>query len=186
MSLPRSLQADELEDLLDPALGGRCAARRESAQVGPPRQVGIEGRRLDQRADVEEPAPVAPPERPAEQLDRAAVGVDEAREQAHRRRLAGAVRPEEAVDDAGRHGQVETGQRHPRAVVLLETPRREGEPVRRRGGGGAQGIGSRSIVRTWRVRPASVRTSAVGITPPGSFSMTAASPLYRPLPTIRT
>jgi hypothetical protein len=37
--------------------------------------------------------------------------------------------------------------------------------------------GSRSIVRTWRDFPASVRTTADGMTPPvTSFSMTAISP----------
>ncbi len=40
----------------------------------------------------------------------------------------------------------------------------------------SRAIGSRSIVRTWRVRPASVRTSAAGITPVAIFSITAASP----------
>ncbi len=42
--------------------------------------------------------------------------------------------------------------------------------------GAAGGSGSRSTVRTWRVRPASVRTRAPGMTPAVSFSMTAASP----------
>lgn len=40
----------------------------------------------------------------------------------------------------------------------------------------SRAIGSRSIVRTWRVRPASVRTSAAGMTPEAIFSITAASP----------
>src|SRR4029079_13281145 len=56
-------------------------------------------------------------------------------------------------------------------------------------GGGPQpsrAIGSRSMVRTWRVRPASVRTNAAGMTPEVSFSITAASPAERPLPEVRT
>ena len=53
-----------------------------------------------------------------EDLDRACVGVDEPRQQAHRRRLARPVRTEESVDDAGRHGQVEAGQRRPGSVAL--------------------------------------------------------------------
>ena len=36
--------------------------------------------------------------------------------------------------------------------------------------------GSRSMVRTWRLRPASVRTAAAGTTDPPSFSMIATSP----------
>ena len=50
----------------------------------------------------------------------------------------------------------------------------------------SRAIGSRSIVRTWRVRPASVRTSAAGMTPDVSFSITAASPAYSPPPAILT
>jgi hypothetical protein len=38
------------------------------------------------------------------------------------------------------------------------------------------GIGCRSIVRTWRVRPASVRTTAAGMAPVLKRSMTATSP----------
>ena len=41
-------------------------------------------------------------------------------------------------------------------------------------------------MRTRRVRPASVRTSADGISPPGIDSTTAISPLYSPPPMIRT
>ena len=70
-----------------------------------------------------------PPERPPEDLDRARIGVDEPGEQAHRRRLARAVRAEEAVDDAGRDGQVEPGEGRPRAVALLQAARRERESV---------------------------------------------------------
>jgi hypothetical protein len=50
----------------------------------------------------------------------------------------------------------------------------------------AAATGSRSIVRTWRVRPASVRTTADGIAPVVSFSIVASSPEYRPVPLIRT
>jgi hypothetical protein len=53
-------------------------------------------------------------------------------------------------------------------------------------GGGVAATGSRSIVRTWRVRPASVRTTAEGIAPVASFSIVARSPEYNPVPLIRT
>jgi len=49
-------------------------------------------------------------------------------------------------------------------------------PGHRRLGHPSRAIGSRSIVRTWRVRPASVRTRAAGMTPVAIFSITAASP----------
>src|SRR6187401_3090385 len=42
------------------------------------------------------------------------------------------------------------------------------------------------MVRTWRVLPASVRTTADGTRPFGMRSMTADSPEYRPVPVIRT
>ena len=81
-----------------PARPAAASARRFCAAG----QVRVERRRLDQRADLEQALPIAAPERPAEQLDRARVRVEQAGEQAHRRRLAGAVRAEEAVDDAAR------------------------------------------------------------------------------------
>jgi hypothetical protein len=46
------------------------------------------------------------------------------------------------------------------------------------GGVEAAATGSRSIVRTWRVRPASVRTTADGIGPVVCFSIVASSPVY--------
>src|SRR4029077_7074830 len=41
--------------------------------------------------------------------------------------------------------------------------------------------GSRSMVRTRRERPASVRTETAGMTPPETDSTIATSPTYRPL-----
>src|SRR3990170_2591519 len=46
--------------------------------------------------------------------------------------------------------------------------------------------GTRSIVRTWRVPPLDVRTSAEGITPWLSRSITAVSPEYMPDASMRT
>ena len=71
--------------------------------------------------------PVAAPERLAEQLDRARVRVEQPGEEPHRRRLAGAVGTQEAVDDPGRHGQVEAVEREARAIALPEPARGEGE-----------------------------------------------------------
>jgi len=63
----------------------------------------------------------------AKDLDLARVGVDEAGQQPHGRRLPGTVRSEEAVDDAIRHREVEPGQRGSSAVALAQVARREGE-----------------------------------------------------------
>ena len=118
--VPRPIaEPDELEQLLDPALRGRRSGGGERPQVLAAGQVRVEGRRLDERPDLEQPVPVAPAERPAEDLDRTRVGMDQAGEQPHRRRLAGAVRAEEAVHDAGRHGQVQPGEGGPRPVPLV-------------------------------------------------------------------
>src|SRR3989304_1145880 len=57
-------------------------------QVRAPREVGVEGGRLDDRPDLEEPVPVTPPEGPPEDLDAARVGGGEAGGQPHRGGLA--------------------------------------------------------------------------------------------------
>ena len=87
--------------------------RSERSQVLAPGKVRIERWRLDERPDVEQAVPVGPPERLAKHLDRARVGMDQAGQQPHRGRLAGAIRAEEAVHDAGRHGQVKAVQGDP-------------------------------------------------------------------------
>jgi hypothetical protein len=71
--------------------------------------------------------PVGPRERPTEHLDRPTVGSEEAGQQAHRRGLAGTVRPEEAVDDPGRDRKVESIERASRAVALAEGTGSEGK-----------------------------------------------------------
>jgi len=57
----------------------------------------------------------------AEQLDRTGIGMDQSREQPHGRRLAGTIRPQEAVDDALRNRQIEAGQRDSGAIALVES-----------------------------------------------------------------
>ena len=122
-------QAHELEQLLDAAIGRVRSSCGEGAQVLAPRQVGIERWRLDQGTDLEQAAAVPSPERLAEHLDGARVGMDQAGQQPHRRRLAGPVRAEEPVDDPGRDRQVQSGQGDARAVALLEPSGGEGESV---------------------------------------------------------
>ena len=57
-------EADELEQLLDPTARGGRAGGGEGAQVLAARQVRVEGRRFDQRTDLEQAVPVAPPNGP--------------------------------------------------------------------------------------------------------------------------
>ena len=160
--VPRPIaQPDELEQLLDPAVRGRRSGGGERPQVLPAGQVRVEGRRLDERSDLEQPVPVAPAERPAEDLDRARVGMDQAGQQPHRRRLAGAVRAEEAVHDAGRHGQVQARQGDPGSVALREPARREGQPVRRHAAHPSRPVAAVDCRRLSRPgRPSSARSAS--------------------------
>src|SRR5206468_11782581 len=89
----------------------------------------IERRRLDERADLEQPPAVPASERPAQQLHPARVGVDEPGEDAHRRRLAGTVRAEEAVDDTRWNREIEAVERHHLAVALDEPAGGERESI---------------------------------------------------------
>jgi hypothetical protein len=94
------LQANELEDLLNPVFGSGSPTRRQGPEIGSAGEVWVERGRLDQRPNLEQATTIAPTERPAKQLDRAAVRVDQAGEEAHRRGLPGAVRAKETVNDA--------------------------------------------------------------------------------------
>ena len=56
----------------------------------------------------------------AEHLNRAAVAAHQTGQDAHRRGFARAIGPEEAVNDAGRDGQVEAVERSARAIALAQ------------------------------------------------------------------
>ena len=128
--VPRAVaQADQVEQLLDPLVGGPRAGCGQRTQVFAAAQVRIEGRRFDESTDLEQPPPIASPERPAQHLDRSRVGSDEAGQQPHRGGLAGAIGSEEPVDHAGRHRQVEPVEGEALAVALAQAPRGEGEAV---------------------------------------------------------
>src|SRR5439155_7558900 len=105
-------------------------------------------RRLDEGADLEQPPTVSASERPAEQLDAARVGMDEPREDAHRRRLAGTVGAQEAVHDARRDREIQAVERDHLAVALDEPAGRERQAIL---GGGrhapASGCGALRITR---------------------------------------
>ena len=123
------LQPDQLEELLDPLGPHWRSDRGELSQVGASGKVGVEGRRLDERADTVEAMAVAAGERLAQDLDGTAVGMDQPGEQAHRRRLPGPVRTQKAVHDAGRDGQVEPVEGQTRAVALAQPACRQRKVV---------------------------------------------------------
>ena len=115
------VQADEVDELRDAALRDPVGLgeREEMVVRRPP---GVDGARLEQRADLVQRrhvlAVVA-----AVDGDVAARRCVEPEDQAHRRRLAGAVRPEEARDDARLHGEAEPVDGPLLAVVLREIAR---------------------------------------------------------------
>ena len=91
-------QLDELEQLLDPAATVAAVEGREQLEILAPAQIGIEVRRLDEPGHAVERfgqlvLRVAP-----EQTGRPGVRAHEPEQDAHRRRLSGAVGAEKAVD----------------------------------------------------------------------------------------
>ncbi len=99
-------QLDEAQQNVD-AGGGRGEQAAGDLEVFAAGEVAVERRALDERADAAERTAVARGERLAEDLHRAAARPQQAQQQADRRRLAGAVGTEEAVDGAGRHREVQ-------------------------------------------------------------------------------
>ena len=97
-------EADDRQHFLHARVRHRAVAR-ERAQVVPAAEVGIEGGRLDEHADVDQCPRVARlgVEHPHGARGRA----DQTEQDAQRRGLAGAVGSEEAVDLAPAHGEVE-------------------------------------------------------------------------------
>ena len=96
--------------------------RVQPGQVGPAGQVRVERRAFHQRADQRQRVGLAV----AASAGRARRGcprrLDQAEQHADRRRLAGAVRAEEAVDRAGRHRQVDPVHGELAAAELLRQP----------------------------------------------------------------
>ena len=120
-------QAHQFEKLFDAGLSHGPTGRAHDPQVFARREVRVERRRFDQGAHVVEDVAPRTVEALAEERDRARVGADEPGQQAHRRRLAGAVGSQETVDHAARDFQVETGQGRLPAVRLLKTAGRKGQ-----------------------------------------------------------
>src|SRR5262249_6503257 len=102
------VQLDELEQLGNPAAFLAPVERREQLEVLAPGQIRIEPRCLDEAADSVESVRqlvlrVAP-----EQPRASAVRPQQAEQDAHRRRLARAVRAEESVDVPGTNREVDS------------------------------------------------------------------------------
>ncbi len=94
-------QVDGVEHLVDPRAGVAAVEGREQLQVLAPGQVRVELRRLDEPGDPLERAPAHADRIAAEQPGAARGRPDQAEQHAQRRRLAGAVRAQVAVDVAG-------------------------------------------------------------------------------------
>src|SRR4051794_6388768 len=101
-NLPARLRAtDEVDELLDATVAD-AVRLRERAQVISRGAARVDRARLEQRADLAQRRCVVGVRLPVDG-DRAGRGSVETEDQAHRRRLAGAVRAEEAGDDPRLH-----------------------------------------------------------------------------------
>jgi hypothetical protein len=98
------------------ALLGDAGEAGEHAQVVAAREVGVEGRALDDRAEPRQPVRGAG--RRAEDGRLAGRRADQPEQHPQRRRLAGAVRAEQAVDLAAAHPQRQVLDRRRGAVAL--------------------------------------------------------------------
>ena len=108
-----------------------AAARRAGQaaldlEVLPHREVRVGAGALDEVADAREHVARARSHAPAQDLDLAGAGPDEAEEHADGGRLAGAVPAEEAVDLAAPHAEVERVDGEQVAVALAEGVRGDG------------------------------------------------------------
>src|SRR4051794_33329370 len=120
-------EIDDREHLLEtrqPHVGGvsSAASASEHLEVPPSRQEPVEARLLDERPDPFERSSTVPREhRRIEQLDLAAARAYQAEGHPDRRRLAGAVRPQEPVELATLDGEVEPVDDRSFSVGLRQT-----------------------------------------------------------------
>ena len=127
-------EVDGVERLVDPVLGAVAVERRHQLEVAAPAQVRVEARRLDEARDAVEGASALEQRIAAEEARGALVGPDQPEQHPQRRRLAGPVGSEVAVDVAGAHGQVDVVDRRDVAVALdqparLDRGRRHHSPL---------------------------------------------------------
>ena len=124
-------QVDRVERAVD---ARRRRRRRRSAATSSrflrPRQVRVEPRCLDEAGDAVERGGTELQRVPSEQPGAARGRADQPEQHPQRRRLAGAVRPEEPVDVAGRDHQVDVVDRAQLAVDLREAARLDRQGVR--------------------------------------------------------
>src|SRR5206468_3764758 len=105
-SLARDVaEADEVDHLVDASLW-KAVRLSEREQVVVRRAAGVDGARLEQRADLAERRRMVAV-MAAVDGDIALLWGVEAEYEPHRRRLARAVRPEESGDDAGVDGEAQ-------------------------------------------------------------------------------
>jgi hypothetical protein len=138
-------QADARQHVVDEARGHVAVELGQQREVDATRQVGIEARLLHEAGDVVERRRARAAEGTSQQRDRARVGRDQPEQQPQQRRLAGAVGPQQPVNLAGLHDQVQVvhgrrrlealdqpsggdglhgGHYEPRAAPALRYPRR--------------------------------------------------------------
>src|SRR5205814_951801 len=128
------VEIDERQQLVDSIAATVAVESREELEVLAAAEVGVEVRRLDEAGNAVERGRqvvlgVAP-----EEPRLALVLVDQAEQDPERRRLAGSVRPEEAVDVAPFDGQVDVVDSGDRAVALDEAAGLEWSLCRHPGG----------------------------------------------------
>ena len=116
-------EPDALERAGDAAVGAAVARGGVHVQVLAARQVGVEARLLDDRADAGERGGPLGRQVVAEQAHAAGGRLGEAEQQADEGGLAGAVGAEEAERGAARHRQVDRLQRRARPEALAEAVR---------------------------------------------------------------
>ena len=118
-------QADDVEHLVDARLVDSAVEAAHEAQVLARAHVAVEGRHLDEAADVAQGLLLVARHLMVEHLGVAAGRVDEADDHADGRRLAGPVGAEEAEDVAAAHGEAEVVDGERVAEALGEVVRGE-------------------------------------------------------------
>ena len=139
-------EVDRVERGVDPAARVAAVERGHHLEVLAAAQVRVEARRLDEAGDAVERARALGLRVAPEQPHAAGVGADEPEQHPQRRRLAGAVGAEVAVDVAGPDRQVDAVDRDDVAVALDEAR----AP---RSGGASPSIRSALIARAPPPRP---------------------------------
>ena len=142
-------ETDAPERLVDPPLGCDITRGGDDLQVLAAGQVWVEARLLDDRADAGERLAALRRLRQAEQADLAGGRLRQPEQRADHRRLARAVRAEEAECDAGADDEVDTVDRGPVAEALRQRP---GLDHRFHVANATRPVGYESQLRSVRVR----------------------------------